>query len=463
MICRKIFHRIWPAFAKNRAIQARDRRCSLVLEPLESRRLLATQVFTPQPEQVFVPEGAAQFDVVYTALDDTGSQDDTIKTTGVTLRMHYNSSEILPDIASISSNAFPGATIQDTIDNSDADGNSNTDRLVNFLWFDFQGSFPQGANLPLVLFTADFDAVGDFADSTSVNFSGAPPIGFEFQATSATLNFGVVNQNPVINSSATVSVRENQSFAIDVNATDADGDTLTFVMAGGADRDVFSINASTGVISFITAPDFVNPSDTGSDNVYDVQVTVSDGRGGEVSQDISITVTNAAWINPRNIFDVNDLDGVTPLDVLLIINELTRQDVHDPTTKLLLPRPPEGFAPPYYDVSGDGKITPLDILRVINRLTSISSEQVVAGEHLVTRSRESEQASTNSDVNLSVRESPITLFDRTLRVGFTEVRSGLADTASTESEFDSALETFADEVARQWFGEVDQTRFARGQ
>ena len=93
--------------SRSRARQVRRRR---VLEQLESRRLLTAQVFTPANISI---ADSATFDLVYTALDSNDVQDNSIKTTGVTLRMHYNSSEITPDVDSITNSAFAGATIQD--------------------------------------------------------------------------------------------------------------------------------------------------------------------------------------------------------------------------------------------------------------------------------------------------------------------------------------------------------------
>ncbi len=155
-----------------------------VLEMLEQRRLLAAQIFSPSPLNTeTIPGEMAQFDVIYTALDDGNVQDDTIKTTSVSLRMHYDSSQVTPDIASITSTAFPGATIQDAADAGDLDADVNTDRFVSFLWFDALGNFPASQNLPLTLFTADFDATSIFSGST-VNFTGSPPVGFDFQSTS---------------------------------------------------------------------------------------------------------------------------------------------------------------------------------------------------------------------------------------------------------------------------------------
>jgi VCBS repeat-containing protein len=101
-----------------------------------------------------------------------------------------------------------------------------------------------------------------------------------------------VNEAPTITSSGTASVAENTTAAITVTATDPDaGTTLTYSIVGGADASKFTINGSTGALSFISAPDFENPTDAGGDNVYDVTVQASDGSLVD-TQAFAVTVTN---------------------------------------------------------------------------------------------------------------------------------------------------------------------------
>ena len=66
----------------------------------------------------------------------------------------------------------------------------------------------------------------------------------------------VVKTAPVFTSSPTAFVRENETSALDANATDANGDALSFTLTGGEDGEQFSINAATGLLSFRSAPDF---------------------------------------------------------------------------------------------------------------------------------------------------------------------------------------------------------------
>ncbi len=120
-----------------------------------------------------------------------------------------------------------------------------------------------------------------------------------------------VNEVPVIGSAAAASVAENQTAAIDVNATDPDlpAQTLTYSITAGADQALFAIDGASGVVTFKTAPNFELPSDAGANNVYDFTVSVTDGSLS-VQQAIAITVTNA-----------NDAPVVTSNDVSVAENQ----------------------------------------------------------------------------------------------------------------------------------------------
>lgn len=67
------------------------------------------------------------------------------------------------------------------------------------------------------------------------------------------------------------------------------------------------------------------------------------------------------WQNQRNYFDVDGSGVVSPLDYLLIFNELIRAEPHE---LVGIPATNRQF----YDVNGDGTISQLDALRIINAL-----------------------------------------------------------------------------------------------
>ena len=101
-------------------------------------------------------------------------------TTGLTVRMHYNSSALTPDMTEIANSAFAGATIQDTEDSNDLDNDDTTDRYVNFLWFDAEGNFGAGESFPLTVFNASFATTAGF-NGTTVRFTSTPANGDNFK------------------------------------------------------------------------------------------------------------------------------------------------------------------------------------------------------------------------------------------------------------------------------------------
>ncbi len=108
-----------------------------------------------------------------------------------------------------------------------------------------------------------------------------------------TLN--VANSAPVITSdgggaAANKNVAENTTAVTTVTATDVNLDTLTYSISG-ADAALFSINPTTGVLTFLVAPDFENPTDAGANNTYGVIVQVSDGSLTD-TQNITVIVTD---------------------------------------------------------------------------------------------------------------------------------------------------------------------------
>lgn len=108
-----------------------------------------------------------------------------------------------------------------------------------------------------------------------------------------------VNEAPVITSNgggyaATISVESGQTAVTTLAATDANkGATLTYSISGGKDATLFTIDAVTGALSFVNAPDYWAPSDSGQNNVYDVTVSASDGSLID-TQALAVTVTAAA-------------------------------------------------------------------------------------------------------------------------------------------------------------------------
>ncbi len=112
-------------------------------------------------------------------------------------------------------------------------------------------------------------------------------------ANTATKTVNFISDGPRITTAAAVSVPENQTAVIDINAVDSDGATegagLTYALTGGADVAKFAINPNTGVLTFKTAPD---REEVGRDSVYNVTVTVTNAKAKSSAQSLAVTVTN---------------------------------------------------------------------------------------------------------------------------------------------------------------------------
>ncbi len=131
------------------------------------------------------------------------------------------------------------------------------------------------------------------------------------------------NAAPTITSAATVNAAENQIAVIDVNATDdsdSEGSGLTYSLTGGADQARFSLDSS-GILTFVAAPDFETPGDANGDNDYLVQVTVTDAGSLTAVQDLTVSVTNvneAPTILAPN--SVNVPENATPGQLLATVS-----------------------------------------------------------------------------------------------------------------------------------------------
>lgn len=138
----------------------------------------------------------------------------------------------------------------------------------------------------------DFEAPGD-SDSDNV-YDIVVTASDGTNTTDQAVSITVTNENdnaPDVTSGNSASIAENSTDIVyTATATDADGDSVTFSLAGD-DAALFDIDATTGEVTFKAAPDHENPQDANSDNVYDIIVRASDGTN-TTDQAVAVTVTN---------------------------------------------------------------------------------------------------------------------------------------------------------------------------
>ena len=100
---------------------------------------------------------------------------------------------------------------------------------------------------------------------------------------------------------ATVEVNENSLQVTTLEASDSDGDTLTFSLEG-MDADAFDIDADSGVISFVSAPDYE------AQDAYALTVVVSDGSD-QTSESLAV-----------NIVDIAEESSEAPLEINVVVS-----------------------------------------------------------------------------------------------------------------------------------------------
>ena len=99
---------------------------------------------------------------------------------------------------------------------------------------------------------------------------------------------------PAFTSGNSASFAENGTGAVytAVATPDVTGASISYSISGGADSAQFSINSS-GVVSFISSPDFENPTAAGSSNVYDLVITATEaGNAVTATRSVAVTVTD---------------------------------------------------------------------------------------------------------------------------------------------------------------------------
>jgi len=152
----------------------------------------------------------------------------------------------------------------------------------------------------------------------------------------------IENEAPVISSSSDYQIDENTTSVAEILATDKEDQVLTYRIFDGADMKSFAIHPNTGELVFNVAPDYERPTDSDEDNVYFVQVEVSDGEKTDVAsiivtvQDVDESIVIAeppvVSINNANITVAEELgvailkinlDKTSQTDISVTVNTVT--------------------------------------------------------------------------------------------------------------------------------------------
>ncbi len=221
-------------------------------------------------------------------------------------------------------------------------------------------------------------------DATTRTFSGTPSTGdvgtlsvkvtaTDTSTASVSDEFDIVvaslNAAPVFTSSDMPSVAENTAAVVALAVTDADNDTVSFSITGGADSAKFEIADVNGVptLQFLPNPlaalifqqtgvlidpyaDFENPGSAAGSNTYLVTVTADDGHGHMISQDLTVTVTNVNE-KPKLLLATNSFN--VPENTTAV----TTVSAFDPDANTTLSYSLSGANAGSFSVSSSGEIT----------------------------------------------------------------------------------------------------------
>ena len=156
-------------------------------------------------------------------------------------------------------------------------------------------TFPPGQTTARLQVGVVDDALVESDETFEVTLGSASNARLEDNSAIGTIvdNDVAPNAAPAFTSSTTFNPAENQTAVGTVRVEDSDGDAITdYALSGGADQALFSIGSTSGVLTFLTAPNYENPQDANTDNAYVVVVQATSGKDARVmTADQTITVT----------------------------------------------------------------------------------------------------------------------------------------------------------------------------
>ena len=172
---------------------------------------------------------------------------------------------------------------------------------------------------------------------------------------------------------------ENRTVYIDANNDGMRDSREVATMTNASGEFHFRVDAGEHTIRLET-PDAFNLTMTG--DRFDVALDL--GRSSK-NRNFGLRYVGSDWTNPLNDIDVDAVNGITPRDVLLIINELELRDVSDQRDGTLPPENTNPNDPTFFDVDGNQIVAARDAIIVINNLpgNTEASAPLSAGETAV--------------------------------------------------------------------------------
>ena len=161
----------------------------------------------------------------------------------------------------------------------------------------------------------DHERPADSGRDNEYNFSVRASDGRLYGHLEVTVTVTAVNEPPEVTGTDRFGYRENGTASLHTyRATDPERSSIEWSLSG-TDDDDFTIDATTGVLSFAGPPDYERPTDSGTDNVYEVTVVARDDASNSGTLEVTITVINVtditgtARVGQTLSVDVSDIDA----------------------------------------------------------------------------------------------------------------------------------------------------------
>ena len=209
-------------------------------------------------------------------------------------------------------------------------------------------------------------------------------------------------QDPPAASGDVFTAQENHTLDVSApgvlaNDQDVEGDSLSAFLVHPTTHGALQLHAD-GSFTYVPVERF-NREDS-------FEYYADDGTDRSTTVTVTIVVQTAyPWHNSVDRLNVNDDAYISPIDALLVVNELNTNGDH----KLALDRP-RPLTKPFLDVSCDGQVSPVDALLVINYLNgggSAEGEEEVPEAIRLGGSVLSEAVSSVTSPLTSSRKSPL--------------------------------------------------------
>ena len=174
---------------------------------------MAEQIISASSVDPQLPGNSFSIDLEYT----TDPLDETL--VGVGFRLHFDSSALtfkqLTNIFETNTNFVVGPNLFE--DDSNFDGNDNTDKYVSYTWSNIDGNWPGEGETPTPLYTANFTTTDQFNEDTVLEFTPVDTAGgYTLKAPSITIQSTNSTEKQVISASSIEAQAADSSFSFDV-------------------------------------------------------------------------------------------------------------------------------------------------------------------------------------------------------------------------------------------------------